>query len=679
MRCNPVGGASAGCTDLAVTLRDIVRTTTVPRSEERTGPRLTLLAGLLASLLLVLLARLWFVQIAAGERYASIAERARVRELSLEAPRGRILDRRGRALVDNRHVHVIGVRVDEMGDRRDAVLTDLAQLLGMRRGRLVERIEQAGADPVRPTLIAFDVPERIALYVWERQSTRFPGVYAELVPRRSYPDDRLAAHVLGYVGEVTAEQLDRVEYRDVEPGTQVGMAGVERSYDWALRGTPGERRFEVDASGDVVRQLTERLPVAGADLQLTLDRDIQRMTADALGWGLRRARRLEDPEQRADGVFAAPAGAAIVLDPGDGAVLAMASLPTFAPDDFVGGITAGRYAALLDPARHSPLLNRAVQAVYPPGSVFKVVATSAALRHGFATPRSTLPCPGVWRWGDDGQRFRNWTTADGGSMTLARALTRSCDTVFYELARQMWSDEERRGGEREYLTEEAHRFGYGAALGTDLPGERDGVVPGRTWRRTYWQEHHDGYCERAERVSDRGTRALLTELCGPEGAVWRGGDAVNLSIGQGDLLVTPLQVATSFAAVANGGTLWRPYVAATVRHQDGGSETTPPRALRRIALDADVLAVLRRGLEGVTAAGGTAADAFAGAAMPVAGKSGTAESSSQPYAWFAGYAPAAAPRYVVVALVEQGGSGSRTAAPIVRMILDGIADLERTR
>lgn len=651
-----------------------MRTTTLPRTDERTRLRLAFIAAVLASLLVLLLARLWYVQIAAGDRYAAIAARGRVRELSLEAQRGRILDRHGRVLVDNRQVHVIGVRVDQMGDDRDVVIADLARLLGMSQQRIVDRIEEAGADPLRPTPVAFDVPERIALYVWEHQSTRFPGVYAELVPRRSYPHDRLAAHVLGYVGEVTAEQLEQYEYRDHAPGAQVGMAGVERSHDAALRGSPGLRRLEIDASGDVVRQLSERLPVPGADLQLTVDRDAQRLVEDALGRGLRRARRLDDPEDRGDGTFAAPAGAAVVLDPADGAVLAMSSLPTFAPDDFVGGITASRYAALLDPGRHSPLLNRAVQSVYPPGSVFKVVSTAAALRHRFATADSTLPCRGVWRWGD--QQFRNWTTRDGGQMTLVQALARSCDTVFYELARQMWTDEERRGGGREYLTAEAGRFGYGAALDVDLPGERNGVVPGRTWRRRYWRDNHDSYCERANRASDDGTRALLTELCGPEGAQWRGGDAVNLSIGQGDLLATPLQVAASVAAVANGGTVWRPHVAAAVHHSRNRTDVTAARRVGRVGLDPDALGLLRRGLEAVTGPGGTAADAFAGAALPVAGKSGTAESPTQPFAWFAGYAPADAPRYVVVALVEEGGSGSRIAAPIVRSIVDGLAALE---
>lgn len=649
----------------------------LPRpTDERTSLRLTFLGALLVSVLVVLLARLWFVQIVAGERFASLAERGRVRTVMVEAPRGRILDRRGRVLVDNRQVHVIGVKLDEMDSRRAVVLDDLAALLGLTRAQLDRRIAAADTDAVRPAPIAFDVPERTALYVWEHQSTRFPGVYADLVPRRTYPHGTLAAHVVGYTGEITAEQLAQDDYRDHEPGVQTGMAGVERTYDPLLRGRAGVRRYEMAATGDVVRQVSEGLPEPGADLQLTLDRDVQRLVEDALATGLRRARRLPDQEERGDGTFAAPAGAAVVLDPADGAVLAMASLPTFRPDDFVGGISTGRYANLVDPDRDAPLLNRVVQTAHPPGSVFKIVSTSAALRGGFATPRTTLPCPGVWRWAGTGQRFRNWTSVHMGDMSLADALTNSCDTVFYELARRMWTAEERRDGRREHLSDEAARFGYGSELGVDLPGERAGVVPDRAWRRRYWQANHERSCAQAERASAAGTRRLLRELCGPQGAVWRGGDAVNLSIGQGDLLATPLQVAASVAAVANGGTVWRPHVGSAARRAGGAVDRMAASQVRRVDVGPATLRVLRRGLRGVTAPGGTAADAFAGVALPVAGKTGTAESSTQPFAWFAGYAPADDPRYVVVTMLEQGGSGSRAAAPIARWIVDGLAALD---
>lgn len=672
----PGRSACAVAAAIAVSLRPIVRSTTAQPTDERTRLRLTFVAALLLSVFVVLVARLWYVQIVGGDRYAALAERNRVRSVALEAPRGRVLDRAGRVLVDNRQVHVIGVRVEEMGDRSAGVLRELARLLGVSEQDLDARIAGAPPDPVRPVTVAFDVPERIALFVWEHQSTRFPGVYADLVPRRSYPHGGLAAHVLGYTGLVTEAHLEDPAHADTPPGTQVGLAGVERAHDDVLGGVPGRRELEIDAAGDVVRQSAERLAVPGADLMLTIDLGVQRLAEDALADGIARARTLDDPEERAGGRFVAPAGAVVVLDARSGAVRALASFPTYAPEAFVGGIDADAYAALLAPEAHAPLLNRAVQSAYPPGSVFKIVSASAALRHGFATADSTLPCPGSWRWNGGGAPFRNWTPRHQGDMTLAESLRQSCDTVYYELAKRMWEAERRSGAVDELIGREARAFGFGIAAGIDLPGERVGVVPGRQWRRQVWEEQHDSYCEQAERAGDGDARRLLRELCSPAGAQWRGGDAVNLSIGQGDLLATPLQVAVGMAVVANGGVAPRPHVVAAVDPVDGPLRPVAPGDGRRVDLDPEVRAVLHDGLVGVTTAGGTAADAFTGAAMPVAGKTGTAEAGSdQPYAWFAGYGPRDDPRHVVVAMVEQGGSGSATAAPIARTVFDGMAAL----
>jgi penicillin-binding protein 2 len=624
-----------------------VRTATLPNvTDESTRLRLAFLAALLITAFTILIVRLWYIQIVTGDRYAALAERNRVRTVALEAPRGRVLDRAGRVLVDNRQVHVLGVRTEEMGDRRDAVLADLARLLGITDVEVRERIAQAPEDPIRPVPVAFDVPERIALFVWEHQSTRFPGVYAELLPRRSYPHGQLAAHVLGYTGEVTQELLDQPAYANVDPGAQVGMAGVERSYERALGGAPGRRVFEIDATGDVVRQMSERLPTPGADLELTIDLEVQRLAEGALADGIARARRQADPEKRGTGRFAAPGGAVVVLDPRDGALRAVASYPTFAPEAFVGGIDARSYAALIDPASHAPLINRAVQSAYPPGSVFKIVPAAAALRHRLATPETTFPCPSAWRWNGSGPPFRNWTSVDMGAMTLSESLTHSCDTVYYELAKRMWEAEERSGSAEEYVGQEARRFGFGAASGVDLPGERDGMVPGR-------------------------------RSPPEEGGRWRGGDAVNLAVGQGAMLASPLQVAVSMATVASAGAVPAPHVGAEVRPPDGSVRTVAVDDRTALDLDPDALDAIRAGLEGVTGPGGTAADAFAGSTMPVAGKTGTAEAGvNQPFSWFAGYGPTTGARYVVVAMVEQGGSGSQTAAPIAREIFDGLAALE---
>lgn len=643
-----------------------MRTTTLPpATDQSVRLRLTAVAALLLSVFFVVIARLWYVQIVDGDRYMALAERNRVRSVTLEAARGRVLDLQGRVLVDNRQVNVIAVDVDEMGTRRERVLAELARLLGTDDDELRARLDAAPRAPGQPVPVAFDVPEHLALRIWEQQTTRLPGVYAQLVPRRSYPYGQLAAHVLGYTGQITAEHLDDPAFAGIDATAQIGLTGVERRYDDVLRGTPGRLDLQIDATGDVVRQTAERPPTPGADVTLTIDVDIQRVAEDALARGLEVARRTADPEHRGDGRFAAVAGAVVVLDPHTGAVEALASAPSFAPEAFVGGIDAQDYATLLAPASHAPLVNRAVASTYPPGSVFKPVSAAAALRHGFVTPETTIDCPGAWRWAPGDTVFRNWTSRDMGAMTLSEALAQSCDTVFYELAKRMWLAEGRGMRSDGLLGDEARRFGYGQVTGVDLPGERGGVVPGRAWRRQFWEDHHAAACAQArDATTDR--REMLAELCSPAGGRWRGGDAVNLSIGQGDLLVSPLQVAVSMAAVATGAPVPAPHVVRGV--------VVDRAVTQALDLEPAHLEVIRAGLERVVSSDGTAGAAFVDAAMPVAGKTGTAEAGSkQPYAWFAGYGPTAAPRHVVVVLIEQGGSGSKVAAPVAREIFDGLA------
>ena len=385
---------------------------------------------------------------------------------------------------------------------------------------------------------------------------------------------------------------------------------------------------------------------------------------------------MADSEDRADGFFKAPAGAAVVLDPADGSVVAMASFPTFKPEKFVGGVSTDYWSRLQSPKSRFPLINRVAQSSYPPGSVFKVVSAAAALEEGYMTPDSLLPCPGEWYWAS--QRFRNWTSADSGSMDMSRALEMSCDTVFYELARRMWEDEQQEGDKlRERLADHSRAWGLGAPTGIDLPSERGGVVPGRRWKQEFWENNRDSYCTQAKQAEPGYPKDLFTDLC-ERGNVWRGGDAVNMSIGQGDLQTTPLQVANAFAAIANGGTLYRPHIAAEFLRPDGTVEPVPVEKLGRLPIKPGNLAVIRDGLEKV-ARTGTASATFGDFPVPVAGKTGTAEfKPKQPFAWFAAYAPANNPKYVVVTMIEEGGGGSLNAAPIARRIFEGLLDLEQT-
>lgn len=654
-------------------------TPTPAAQAESTRLRLTFLALLIVSLFVLLLARLWFLQVMAGASYADAAQTNAVREVPVEAPRGRILTRDGEPLVDNRYAMVVSVAPEEMGERKSEVMTDLADLLGITLEQMEERIARSRVSALRPKPVAIDVPQDVAFYIHENASTRYPGVYAESLPRRSYPEDDLAAHLLGYVGEISDAELAQAEYEGYRPGELIGWAGLERSYEPVLRGVEGKRRLEVSRQNEVVGELPEILPEPGADLVTAIDLDAQRLAEASLAEGIAKAQGVGHRESGR--TLAAPAGAVVVLDPRNGEIRAMASYPTYDPDQFVGGVGEEYWAWLQDEANEFPLINRAIQASYPPGSVWKVVSASAALNRGFMTQDSQLPCPGAWKWGP--QTFRNWTRVGEAAMNLQRSLVRSCDPVYYELARQMWLSEqsaaEAGGPVLEALSAEAEAWGFGKPLGIDLPGERGGVVPGRTWKQEYWESARDTYCQKGATLPPGSyAQAVNADLC-ENGNRWRGGDAVNMSIGQGDVQVTPLQIASAFAAIANGGTVYQPRVAHEVVRSDGSRDPVEPEVLSTLPTSPADLAYLEGGLVGVTSGpGGTAAGVFGDFPIRIAGKTGTAElKPKQPFAWFAGYNvdPIGGEEYVVVAMVEQGGGGSQTAAPIVKKVFSGLFGL----
>ena len=647
---------------------------------ESTRLRLTFLVVLVISLFILLFARLWYLQVMAGAEYADLAEGNAVRTVSLEAPRGQILDRHGETMVENRYVYVVGVQPSELGDDEDEVIADLADLLDETPEEIWERIETSRVSPLRPRPIALDVPEEVVLYIWENQSTQYPGVYAELLPRRQYPHGTTAAHVLGYVGEISGEELELERFEDYRPGDLIGWGGVERTYESALRGTEGLRRLEVNPAGDVLRQIDEVLPTPGSDLQLTLDLGFQQASEEALAEGISVARATPDERDLAP-TLNAPGGALVVMDADSGEVRAMASYPDFDPAEFVGGVSQEYYSAINDPDNEYPLLNRAIQSSFPPGSVWKIVTAATALEEGYASPNGTMPCPARWEWNE--QVYTNWRTTDAGDISIAQSLVESCNTVYYELARQIWADEEAADGDEEILTSTAQDWGFGGPTGIDLPSERGGIVPGREWKQAFWENARDGYCAQAA-SAEEGSYAeeLYTELCSEQGARWRGGDQVNMSTGQGDVQTTPLQVANAYAMVANGGTLYRPHVASEIQHRDGTVDEVEPEVVSELDVAESTLEVLRSGLAGVTESGGTADSVFEDFGPDIAGKTGTAEfgQTRQPYAWFAGYntEPHDGERYVVVAVIEEGGGGSQTAAPIVRRVFEHLLDAEET-
>lgn len=620
---------------------------------------------MVALLFLTLLGRLWQVQITDGRRYAGVAAAEHVRHIAIPPVRGRVVDDRGRPLVRNRTA--MTVAVDRAALRRlpgggKSVLRRLAKTLDRPYREIADRVRLCGpgvegpcwaGSPYQPIPVAEGVDERVATQILERPEA-FPAVTAEPQPVRDHPYGKLAAHVLGYVAPGDGDHPSGL--------TLVGKDGLEAAYEEELRGTPGRREVVVDSEGQVLRTVREQQPTAGATLVTSLDADVQRVVERALQ---RAARKAES-------------GAAVVLDAREGRVVAMASYPGYDPGVWTGGIAESAYRRLT--GGNAPLMSRALQGQWPPASTWKIVSTAAAAEDGY-DPRGSYDCSGSYRIGD--REFRNFRGVNHGPMNLHRALVVSCDTIFYRFAHQMWQ----RGTEP--MQEMARAFGFGAPTGIDLPGEPAGRVPDKAWKRKFWEQTKADTCRAARkgypRVAETDParaaylKAIAKENCA-RGYVYGAGDAANFSIGQGDVLVTPLQLARAYAALANGGTLFSPRVGKEVRGPDGRVLRTiePPEA-GRLPVAKKTLAYMRDALAEVPRSG-TAAGAFAGfpfGKLAVAGKTGTAEAFGETdTSWFASYAPADDPRYVVVVVVSEGGAGGEAAAPAVREIWSGMYGLE---
>jgi penicillin-binding protein 2 len=579
-----------------------------------------------------LLTRLVHLQVAERPAYAARAQANRLREVPVEAARGRILDRAGRVLADSGAAWRIRLDRRLPAAQRGPLVERLAPLLGLPAAELRARAADPSADPVVPVTLLDDAPEDLVIALRERQG-EFDGLEIDPHPIRRYPHQSLAAHVLGTLGAAPG------------PGQagRRGASGVEAAYDRVLAGQPGETRIEVDSTGRPVRTLGERPAVPGRDLQLTIDLDAQTAAERALSDGMALAR------AGAPGASAttAPGGAVVALDVRDGSVLALASAPTFDPATLAGRIPAATWAALHDPAAHAPLTNRALQGLYAPGSTFKPVTALAGLAGGLITPASVVDDRGTYRLGS-----RSLQNAQGrayGKVDLARALAVSSDVFFYGLGDRL----ARLPGDTAVdgpIQDMAGRLGFGRPTGIDIGPEGAGRVPGPASRR----EAHE-----------RRPAAV------PDGR-WYPGDNVNLAIGQGDLLATPLQLAGAYATLATGLAPPTPHVLAAdpPANPAAAGPSRPAAGLDPGARHAVLTGLLRA----VGTKEGTAAAAFAGFPLdrvPVLGKTGTAQVTGKAdTSLFAAVAPANAPRYVVVAVIEESGFGSVVAAPIVRKVLE---------
>jgi penicillin-binding protein 2 len=622
-------------------------------TDAKLGRRLVTVAAVISFAFAALVTRLWFLQVLAAEEYRDQAAGNYVRLIPVPAPRGRILDRNGLALVDNRRAIVITVDRQKVRDE-EALLRDLSALLDEPMTDLEERLYDPDYLPYQPVPVYEGAPEMVAIYLKEHADD-FPGVDVREAGVRSYSEGGLAPHLLGYLGQVSPEELKDPSFTGLRPGQLVGRGGVEQQYEEYLRGTDGWLKQEIDASGEVQGVLGVRDETPGDDVVLSIDAEIQRLAEETLSEALTQARGIATET----GYLKATGGAVVVLDPNDGRILAMVSAPRYNPRIFLDGLSAQEFRELERPASNYPLTNRAIAGLYPPGSTFKPFVAAAAIKAGYASPNGFYPCPPDFVVPGDtsGTVFGNWTDADLGVLSFTDSLVRSCDTVFYAWGLEFYTDRKPRG---EFMQHQLRQWGFDELTGVDIPGEQEGRIPDARWKSA--------------------VNAQYPELF-PE-PTWLPGDNINMSIGQGDVLVTPLQLASAYAALANGGTVYRPQVALRVQKPDGTVvREFDGQTVGRVTIRPADRAAIVNALRGVVSSpSGTATGAFSGwnhVLYPVAGKTGTSEvPGKQPDSWFSAFAPADDPEFVVVAVVEQGGHGSQVAAPIVRRVLEGLLDLE---
>jgi penicillin-binding protein 2 len=658
----------------------------------RSSFRLLVLHVLVVSLLVSLGGRLWYLQVLNGQHYQRVAAENRTRDIVVPAVRGQILDDVGRPLVRNRTALVVSVdrtALSRQPDGGTVVLRRLAKVLGTKERDLSLKTRLCGptvqrpcwpGSPYQPIPVDDRATPKKALQIMERQED-FPGVTAQLQAIRTFPrpEDAGAAQALGYLQPITQEELDKrkgLKVTGFSGVDLVGRDGLEGQYDSELRGEPGVRTVNVDSKGRITGTAHELPAQPGGHLVTSLDAGVQSVVEKAVQGAIKKARKARSKADTAAGV---------VLDVRTGRVVALASYPTYDPSIWAGGVTQKQYDDLLGKAKGQPLISRAVQGQFAPGSTFKVSSIAAAVKDGNSLT-GTYSCPGSFNVGN--RAFRNFEGVAHGSMNLHRGLVVSCDTIFYKFAYDEWL---RDGGvhpgkkPKDPMVKMAKSYGFGSPTGIDLPNESSGRIPDRAWKKEFWKATKESNCKHAKSGysgmnPSRAAylKAIAAESCA-EGYVWRAGDAANFAVGQGDVLVTPLQLARAYAAVANGGTLWSPRLGRAVMAPDGRviREIDPAKA-GKLPVSGRILSYVRKALADVPKSG-TAAGAFNGfdfGKVAVAGKTGTAEVfGKKDTSWFASFAPAKKPQYAVVVMVSEAGTGGTYAAPAVREIYEGMYGL----
>ena len=610
--------------------------------------RFRLIVYFLLIIVSVLIVRLYFLQVMSGQIYAQEASKNILRTVNIPAPRGNIYDRNGKILV--RSIPVPAVSVDPIVViNNEDVINILSEKLKMSKYEIIKKLNKSNISYLERIILKQNIDYETMIFFKENKNM-LPGVEIITLFYREYEYGSLAAHILGYTGEIDENRLKLSQYSvGYEGGDQIGLTGVEEVYEKLLKGSKGKIVYEVDPIGKPKSVVEEVQFTPGNDLYLTIDINLQKEVEEILANSIMAIRERKLP--KSEEFYKVPGGSVVVLNARNGEVLAMASYPTYDPSVFTGGISQKDWIYLNDPENMYPLNNRAVMG-YAPGSVFKLVTAYAALNEEITNKSRLILCTGIWY--GLGRDFPKscWASGGHGALNIVGAIKNSCDIYFYELGYELFLKNKNAD---ELLQKYAKIFGFGNATGIDLSIEEHGVIPDSKWKKEFFKEQKDK-------------------------TIWFPGDSVNMAIGQGDILVTPLQMALAYSILANHGLKYTPHVGLEIKDALGNNlATLGDNAPLDLEMNQEYIKIIEEGLLQVVNQG-TAAGRFAGFPLkdiPVAGKTGTAEvAGKQDSAWFVCYAPANKPEYIIVVMLEQAGGGSSAAVPIARQIMEYLFGLD---
>lgn len=605
-------------------------------SDETIRRRNFILGCLVGSVLGVLFVKLWTMQIAQSDEYSELAKENYTSTFTTRALRGRILDRNGTVLVDNRATLAVMANNNVADDRN--LVHRLSNVLGIPRTAIRQRLAESTEGAQASRLVTSEASMHAVAFITEHPEI-FSGVSIEERSVRSYPYGTLAAHLLGYTGQISEEELKYSTTADglaYESSDVVGKSGVEQAYESVLQGVRGTKTVQVDADGNVLGLISEVKSQAGNDVRLCLDLKVQQAAEAAIVFGYAFAAEQGHPH--------ASAGSIVALDLENNGIVAMASNPTFSPAEFSAGISSDLWSSLTSADSGYPLTNRAIAGLYPSASTIKSFSCMAALKYGYADSSSTWTCTGVWTELGEQWAKKCWLLTGHGTLGTIQGLAQSCDVVFYSISLEFWRN---RSDAPNALQDEICSWGFGSKTGIDIAGESIGRIPTADWKAKY--------------NSDT-----------PETAQWLPGDMANLIIGQGDVLVTPLQLAVGYSGIATGK-IYKPHVLKDVLGADGSTVIThTPEILCTPTYDPDNLEMVHEALI-IQAQNNVTWDGFP---IQTAGKTGTAQvAGKDDYGLYVGYAPADDPKYLVATCIEQGGGGASVGTPVVRRVMAALFDV----